>query len=111
MGITLSSWCSISLEKILDNWSKMAKYILFLGLVFTLMAIVEINAIEEFIQDAKEQLDNLGNKAGELLNNAGDKIKDGVDEAKDELGINSSTSLSFSFAAMLMSFFYTYIVG
>merc|ERR1711971_109134 len=93
--------------------SKMAKYILFLVLVFTLMAIVEINGqdLNEHFQNLGDQIDNLGDSLTKLGIDGSGQINEEINKAKSKLGINSSASLSFSFAAMLMSLFYVYIVA
>ncbi len=89
----------------------MSKYILFLGFVFTLLAIVEINAqdINENLKNFGAQLDDLGDTFEKLGIDGHDQIKDALNIAKDAL--NSTTPLNFSFVTVIMALFYTYIVG
>ncbi len=89
----------------------MSKYIFFLGVIFTLMAIVEINAqdINEHLKNFGGQLDDLGDQFKKLGSDGSDQIQDALNKAKDAL--NSSVPLNFSFVTVIMALFYAYIVG
>ena len=92
----------------------MSKYILFFGVVFILMAIVEINAQDFNPDDFKEQFNK---QLGDLLGNAEEELKklgisdDSLNKARNDLGLNSSAQLNFSFVTIIMSLFYAYIVA
>merc|ERR1711997_51517 len=91
--------------------SKMSKYIFCLGLIFIVMAVIEINAqdIHENIKNFGAQLDDLGDQFKKLGIDGNDQIQDALNKAKDAL--NSSVPLNFSFVTVIMALFYTYIVG
>merc|ERR1711962_1138026 len=101
---------------------KMSKHILAFGLIFILMAVLEINAQDFNPDDFKEQFNK---QLGDLLGNAeeefkklgisdaiGDEdIEEVLNKARNDLGLNSSAQLNFSFVTTIMSLFYAYIVA
>ena len=96
----------------------MAKYITFVAILFTLMAIVEINAqdLDQLQAQLGEQLNNAQKVLEDLGADSNEHVQKVLEQANSKLAeaaakLNGSACLNFSFVTVIMSLFYAYIVA